>query len=273
MTLCYIGYLEHRFAEHPPSRKGLRTRALLRIAAAKVLREKGYHGLRITDVTRAAETAEGSFYLYFKDKTDITLGVLTGMLDDFFAMHMANTGAPTPAEAVRNANRQWIGLCRQNAGLMRCVFQLADEEPRFAHLLHHSNRQWYGRIAQSFARQHEEGVGGGTALFAAYLLGSMMDEIVRKLIAYPDPEFLAVLADIKADDLAVADGASLMWLKILYEVPPRLDDLPPAAADLASWMNHKGSGKTAKPGQAEPEPVRRMRSAGPRAGVRRGRPA
>lgn len=248
MTLSYIDYLEQKFAEQPPSRKGLRTHARLRIAAAKVLQQKGYHSLRITDVTETAAFAEGSFYLHFKDKTDVTLSVLTGMLDDFFAMQMASTSAPTPHEAIRRANRQWISLCRQNSGLMRCVFQLADEEPRFAQLLHHANRQWYGRIAQSFTRQHK-GLGSSPALFGAYLLGSMMDEVVRKLIVYPDPEFLAVLSDLKADDLAVADAASLLWLKVLYSTPPELEDLPYAAAGLAAWINgpDASSRKAAKP--------------------------
>lgn len=243
MTLSYIEHMKLRFAEDPPSRKGLRTQASLQIAAAKVLGQKGYHGLRITDVTQEATVAEGVFYLYFKDKTAITLSVLTGMLDDFFASKMARTGAATAAEAIRNANREWISLCRENAGLMRCVFQLADEEPAFGHLLHQANRQWFGRIAERFTRQG--GVGKG-ALFGAYLLGSMMDEIVRKLIVYPDPEFLAVLSELDADDHAVADGATLMWLKVLYAKPPRLEGLPPAAEALAAWVD----AKDAKPRKA-----------------------
>lgn len=240
MTLSYIDHLELKLVEHPPNRKGLRTRARLGIAAARVLEQKGYHALRVTDVTEQAEIAEGSFYLYFKDKTDVTLSVLTGMLDDFFATHMANTRAPTSHEAIREANRRWINLSRANAGMMRCVFQLADEEPQFAHLLQQANRQWYGRIADTFARRRpglNGGLSGSPALFGAYLLGSMMDEIVRKLIVYPDPKFLAVLTDLGADDLAVADAASLIWLKVLYPVPPSLEKLPPAAAALAAWIN------------------------------------
>lgn len=246
MTFSYIEHMKLRFAEDPPSRKGLRTQALLQIAAAKVLDQKGYHGLRITDVTQAAAVAEGVFYLYFKDKTAVTLSVLTGMLEDFFASRMARTGAPTTAEAIRKANREWIGLCRENAGLMRCVFQLADEEPAFGHLLHRTNRQWIGRVAERFTRR-----GGGErgALFGAYLLGSMMDEIVRKLIVYPDPEFLAVLSELDADDAAVADGATLMWLKVLYAKPPRLEGLSLAAETLASWIDAKDARprKAAKP--------------------------
>jgi hypothetical protein len=69
-----------------------------------------------------------------------------------------------------------------------------------------------------------------------YLLGGMMDEFVRKLIIYPDPEFLALLKEMDADDDAVADAASVLWLHIFHpeETPP--DDLPPAAAGLAQWM-------------------------------------
>lgn len=236
MTPSYVDHLELELAERPPNRKGLRTRARLRIAAAKVLEQKGYHALRITDVTDLAEVAEGSFYLYFSDKTDVTLSVLTGMLDDFFAAQMAETGSSIVPEAIRQANRRWIGLCRANAGLMRCVFQLADSDEAFANLLHQANRQWYGRVAQSFTRRRAE-QGGSPALFGAYLLGSMMDEVVRKLIVYPDPKFLAVLADLGADDMAVADATSLIWLKVVFPTQPRLEKLPPAAAALAAWIN------------------------------------
>lgn len=236
MTLSYIEHLERMLAEHPPKQKGLRTRERLKIATAKVLEQRGYHAMRVTDVTDCAQVAEGSFYVYFNDKTDAALSVLTGMLEDFFDPHMARSGARAPHDAIRQANRKWISLSRANSGLIRCVFQLGDQLPEFARLTQRSNRQWYDRMAQSFARRHA-GMQVNPALLVAYLLGSMMDEIVRKLIVYPDMEFHALLDELGADDVAVADAATLLWLRILLPDAPPLEDLPPAALALSGWLN------------------------------------
>lgn len=48
-----------------------RTRAALVDAAIKVVAEKGMEGLKITDVTTAADVANGTFYNHFEDKEEI----------------------------------------------------------------------------------------------------------------------------------------------------------------------------------------------------------
>lgn len=235
MTLSFIEYLETQLRENPPQKRGLRTRERLKIAAARALEEKGYHGLRVADVTAGAEVAEGSFYVYFTDKTDIALTVLTELLEEFFKLDAKSTADRSPFEAIRQTNRRWLAVCRANAGLMRCILQLGDEEPQLSRLSRRTNRIWYDRVARSLKRRRSS-VGTGPALFAVYLLGGMMDELVRKLIVYPDPEFHALLKEMEADDDAVADAASVLWLHIFHpeEEPPA--DLPRAAAALAQWM-------------------------------------
>lgn len=241
MTLSFIEHLENNLRDSPPKQRGVRTRERLKIAAAKALEEKGYHGLRVADVTAGAKVAEGSFYVYFKDKTDVALTVLTELLEEFFKLDAKVTAHRLPFEAIRQTNRRWLAVCRANAGLMRCILQLGDEEPELSRLSRRTNRIWYERVARSLKRR-KSNVGTGPALFALYLLGGMMDELVRKLIIYPDPEFHALLKDMEADDDAVADAASVLWLHIFHpeESPP--DDLPPAAVALAQWMAPSTSG-------------------------------
>ena len=236
MTLSFIDYLERALLENPPKQRGLKTRERLKIAAAKALAEKGYHALRVADVTAGAQVAEGSFYVYFTDKTDVALTVLKELLEDFFHLDAKITATPrSPFEAIRQTNRRWLALCRANAGLMRCILQLGDEEPELSRLSHRTNRVWYERVARSLTRRKTT-VGTNPTLFALYLLGGMMDELVRKLIIYPDPEFHALLKEMNADDDTIADAASVLWLHIFHpkETPPA--DLPPAAAALARWM-------------------------------------
>ncbi len=234
-TLSFIEYLENQLRDHAPKQKGARTRQRLKIATAKMLEEKGYHAMRVADVTDCAGVAEGSFYVYFRDKKDASLTVLTSLLEDFVDLAGPPKVTRTRFESIQVTNRRWIALCRANSGLMRCMFQLGDEEPDFAQLLQRTNRQWYERVALSVLRRDKKSR-SEQVLLVVYFLGAMMDEIVRKLIVYPDPEFHKVLKTLKANDDAVADAASLIWLKILDPEGTVPEELPAIASKLAKWM-------------------------------------
>ena len=45
-------------------------------AATQVFAEKGYHHATTKDIARAAEIAEGTIYLYFKNKSELLMGLL-----------------------------------------------------------------------------------------------------------------------------------------------------------------------------------------------------
>lgn len=213
----FIGRLERRLKDNPPKLKSDRTRMRIRLACAQVLEEHGFHAARVVDVTNAAGLAEGSFYVYFRDKTDAATDVLSSMLDHFGEVQGQPRESDSPFAALRASNRRWIAYCRQNPGLMRCLLQLGDEVPEFAKLTQRVNRAWYERVARSVLRRFpRKGLAQGEVLFAVYALGSMMDEIARKLFVYPDPYFLEVLEDLKLDDEGLADAASVIWFKLLY---------------------------------------------------------
>lgn len=236
MTLSFVEYLETRLRDAPPKQKGERTREKLKIATAKVLEQKGYHAMRLKDVTDCAEFAEGSFYIYFKDKPDAALTVLTALLEDFFAVKFrppAASGDEGPFAALRWANRQWITVSRANAGLMRCLQQLSDDNPEFGLLVQRTNAGWRERIVRSLSRRSGSSEGQALAMLAVYFLGAMMDEVVRKLIVYPDPALRALMDELGADDEVIADAASVVWLRILYPLEALPTDLPAAVMAFA----------------------------------------
>lgn len=235
MNLSFVDYLENRLSEAPPKQKGLRTRERLKLATAKVLEQRGYHAMRVIDITESAGVAEGSFYVYFKDKTEAAQTVLTALLEEFFPLLADAPPSGTPFDSIRYTNRQWIAVSRANSGLIRCILQLGDEIPEFSTLAQRTNRLWFERIAHRVTRQGS-GLSARHALLLAYLLGAMMDELVRKLIIHPDPGLLALLGEIGAEDTLLADAASLIWLRILYPNAPAPVDLPDTAAILAEWI-------------------------------------
>ncbi len=235
-TLSFIKHLEHALRAAPPKQKGLRTRQRLKIATAKVLERDGYHALRVSDISATAELAEGSFYVYFKDKTDASLTVLRELLEDFTSQGLDSDEEREPFEAIRAANRRWLAVCRANAGLARCILQLGDEDPDLSRLAQRVNRAWLERVVHSSAKRRGSNRGANAAMLAAYLMGGMMDELARKLIIYPDPQFLQLLAELKADDDAVADAASVVWLRVFHPDARPPQDLPPAAMALVDWI-------------------------------------
>ncbi len=128
--------------DKPRSARGERARARLKQAALAVLEREGYHKMRIADVTREAGVAQGLFYHYFTDLKSLTLEVLT----DF-----ARAGED-PLEIEKDVARgDWYGriyahnlvVVRSYAkrpGVMRCLLQMADEDPAFSAMLRDSYR-------------------------------------------------------------------------------------------------------------------------------------
>ncbi|NOZ84625.1 MAG: TetR/AcrR family transcriptional regulator [Epsilonproteobacteria bacterium] len=51
-------------------------------AATTVIAQKGYHGTKVSDIAKLAEVADGTIYLYFKNKDNILLTILSDALRD-----------------------------------------------------------------------------------------------------------------------------------------------------------------------------------------------
>jgi TetR/AcrR family transcriptional repressor of nem operon len=231
----FTAALAKRLATDPPKRKGERTRERFKLATAQVLEEFGFHAMRVSDISDAAEASEGTFYIYFRDKRDATRTVLQEFLSGIQTGGDGDALARGSAfDAIRHTNLQWIRLVRANAGLMRCAFQLGDEDAEFGRLVHSYNRIWYERVAKSVVRHRPQGaISMNAALFAAYSLGAMMDDLMRRMVVYPDQDFLAFLRKVAPTDEAIADALSVIWIRVLYpnEDLPKMSRL---AAELAA---------------------------------------
>lgn len=214
----YVGSLAAIAQEAASSRKGERTRKKIELATAKVLAERGYHDMRVIDITGEAGISDGAFYVYFKDKREATLSVLHG-----FVVFMAGDAreldgsAPTAFEAIRRANRKWIEIGRANAGLMRCILQVGDTDKEFASLVQAQNNEWHERVARSVVRRYPAGaVDENAVLFASHALGAMMDEVIRRLVVQLDEALVAVFGKLTPTDDDVVDALSVIWHRVLY---------------------------------------------------------
>jgi TetR/AcrR family transcriptional regulator, fatty acid metabolism regulator protein len=71
-------------------------------AAVKVFAENGYHGSQVSKIAREAGVADGTIYLYFKNKEDILISLFRDRLGDLVAKFQASAAeSATADEALR----------------------------------------------------------------------------------------------------------------------------------------------------------------------------
>jgi AcrR family transcriptional regulator len=188
------------------SARGERAREGLKQAALTVLERDGYHKMRIADVTTEAGVAQGLFYHYFKDLKTLTLEVLTD-----FAM-----ASNDPQQIEKNVPRgDWYariyahnlvivrGYARQ-PGVMRCLFQMADEDESFSGMLRENYRNqlmWLVELMPRLfpdVRFHKH-----QALMVVYSLAGIGEGLMREY-------FINESKTLRAADLSVEQFAELL---------------------------------------------------------------
>jgi TetR/AcrR family fatty acid metabolism transcriptional regulator len=77
-------------------------RVLITDAAVEVFAEKGFHQARVSDIAQRAGVADGTIYLYFKNKEDLLLSIFEEKMDMLLnRLGDALTGATDPVDRVR----------------------------------------------------------------------------------------------------------------------------------------------------------------------------
>jgi len=264
MELNFIKFLEAELAARPPARKGARTREQLRIAAARILSEQGYHSLRLRDITQAAGAAEGTIYAHFNDRNGVINAVMDIFLDNFLLRHLEEhagldeRGSGASAfDAIRHSTRHWFALCNENKGMMRCVYQMSDDEPAFAAHIQDFNFRWTQKV--TLARLRDHGGEVGPPLLLTYAVKYMTNELVRRLIIYPDPKFVSALDQMGGDQDLVADVVTLVWLKMLYPDEPLPRNEAGLLADTIGWIT-PGAPNAPVAASAAPKRVQSVRA-------------
>jgi TetR/AcrR family fatty acid metabolism transcriptional regulator len=129
-------------------------------AAAKVFARKGYHGARVSEIARRADVADGTIYLYFRNKEDI----LVSLFDEVMIEHLRQgreelnklEGAP---EKLRAIARRHLGLLGGNRDLA-VVFQV--ELRQSTKFMERFTASWLHDYFALLAEIIEEGQAEGT---------------------------------------------------------------------------------------------------------------
>ncbi|MFJ8932409.1 TetR/AcrR family transcriptional regulator [Streptomyces sp. NPDC102364] len=119
----------------PRSARGVRTRNALVVAAREVFERDGYLDARITDISKAAHVASGSFYTYFNSKEEIFQALVAQVQEEMLHPHLRErTGITDPREMIDASNREYLRAYKKNARLMALFEQVAQIDETFKQL-------------------------------------------------------------------------------------------------------------------------------------------
>lgn len=205
-------------AESGKKRKGERTRDRLKAAAARLLEKVGYRDLRVTDINEEAEVSNALFYVYFKNKQEITQEVL----EEFLALLETpqSIGRKSPAstgEAIYLGNLEYSRSFMANPGLMHCLIQFGDEIPEFGQLWSDWNNRWVDRTIRSLMKRESVKLENAEQIrLAVSGLGLMVDGLLRQIFVEKDKTILKAARSLGASPEALALFVTRLWYRAMF---------------------------------------------------------
>jgi AcrR family transcriptional regulator len=130
----------------PATRRGRRTRQKLLTAAEDAIGTKGYDQTSIGDITRRAGVAQGTFYIYFADKTAVLVELVRELGHSLRQeIAQATAGLTDRLEIERAGLRAFFDFTHRHRNLYKIVRQaeFVDEEVY---------RWYYHRMAEGYMR-------------------------------------------------------------------------------------------------------------------------
>ncbi len=160
-------------------------------AARALFAEKGYHDTTVDDITRTANVAKGTFYLYFSEKREIYHEVIRLFLDMIRAAGVrveSPTASPIEfVEQTRTNARNLLRCLTENRDLTRMAYgEAAGLDPRLVELW----REFRRETAEVEARNLELAMQLGVIrpchpLLQAYVHIGMVERVMLELIEHP----------------------------------------------------------------------------------------
>lgn len=178
------------------------TRRKLMIAAAELIQDSGFGGLKVADICKHADFAHGTFYLHWKDKRGVAHDVLTAFMEAIRAHRPQRRPGQGFYERLVIGHLYYIDLYRRNIGLMRCQGQLADELDEFAAIGLKANLALAHRVLRAAEREEPALAAQPIPQRLATALGciAMVDKLLHEVFArglaigLSDDEFAGTLS-------------------------------------------------------------------------------
>jgi AcrR family transcriptional regulator len=197
------------------SDRALRSRDKLKRATRELLNERGFHKLRIQDVTERAGVAAGLFYRYFHDLREIVHEISREFMDELNAETGVMTKAAHPYDQIFERHSLAVNLFAANPGVVRCLFQLDGDYPEFGQVWKTAAHDWNMQVAEFLSAFTP--MPATQAVHMAFVLGAMTEGVFfQYLIRHTED-----LSDMGREPDDIAEIIAVMWYRTIFlENPP-----------------------------------------------------
>jgi len=204
----------------PTTERGRRMRARLLAAAREVFERDGFLEARVTDISAAAGVAHGSFYTYFRSKTEVFRALVAGTMDELYASLGADGDASSrdrPVDGrsrdavarIDRANRRFVAMYRQNTALMALFEQVTTFDPEVRALRQAARQRMVGRVRHSIEELQADGLVATDldAEYSAHGLVAMVNGLVHYWLVlgahFDEERLLHTMTDLWARSLGL----------------------------------------------------------------------
>lgn len=189
------------------------TRRQLLDAARVVFAERGYGPTTVAAITDAADTAHGTFYLYFRNKEDVFVHVISDVLEEVYQQSftpLEEWGAEQDAGVLRQRIAAFLEVVARHGTLWRALLEGALASPVVEEHWMAQRRRFQQTIAERWRWRQAQGTlrPGLDIDVAANALGSMLEWYAFTGLAFGEPRPLSV-------DDHVVDTMTQLWLGAL----------------------------------------------------------
>ena len=216
----YGDYLQNGLTTQAFASKGDRTRYRLKVAAAQALERIGYQDIKVGDICVQAEVALGTFYVYYKDKNEISMEVVLDFVEHLYDQAREAGRGKSEFDAIVSTNRFFIAAYSANAGLMKCHVQLESQLSEYREVFRAKHIKWIEAIGRSIAKRgnYREDMPGTTVAVARALEGMVFHYLYSVLVTRE-----SVVDDKELDADELASMLSTLWYRAVYCKDPPLD--------------------------------------------------
>jgi len=179
------------------------------IAAAEAfLRERPFRELTVDEVMRRTDLSRPSFYVYFRDRHDLVLRVVTHLESELFTMSDRWFRGPGDArQTAREALDGIVEVFAEHGPVMRALADAAADDTRVD--------EAYSALVQRFVDATARHIEGEMA--AGRMLPLNARETARALVWMNERYLIECLGrEPHADPQAAADTLFTIWTRVLY---------------------------------------------------------
>lgn len=197
--------------------QAVETRERMLRAAAEIFAERGYQAASVGAITTRADTAHGTFYLYFRNKEDAFAQVFATVTDQIRDRSRAGL-SDDRYQGATGVIRGLLSVFHEHPGLIRAMVEGMMASPQVEQLWRDMRADFASRLALHL--EHEQANGVVRPLepeAAAQALASMTEWYAFTHLVLGDPTSPATQDDL---DDAVATLADL-WYHAVYGTTDR----------------------------------------------------